>query len=303
LENKEMSGWFIVTLILSVITIGLGVAWRRRREVRREERKAFGVATLVGAIVVLGSLLLESTTIVDPRHVAVVTSFGQPVDTVDNGLHFMAPWSKSTEFDGTVQSLTLTGKQGDDNHVQIRLADQSTAWVDVVLQWRIDADDEEGVQKLYADYRDPVRVDENFVERQVRAAVYDAFADYVPQDAADRPIDFAAEAKGLLEKRMGTGGIVLVSLTIPAIDYDAATEQRLNNLRALKAERIEADVRKEIAQKTAEANNILAQGAKDAGTLYQKCLDLTRDMLAQGRKLPATWNCSPGDPAAVVPVK
>jgi regulator of protease activity HflC (stomatin/prohibitin superfamily) len=69
---------------------------------------------------------LGSTTVVSPRNVGVVTTFGRPSGTLSNGLHVKAPWQSVTEMSGTIQIDNHTG----DNATTVRVGNNSTAHVD-----------------------------------------------------------------------------------------------------------------------------------------------------------------------------
>lgn len=299
-------GMMVLFTIAFLVT---GMRMRKRTDSRQVPTKNITlIAGAVMAVITAVAFILSIFITVDPRHVGVVTSFGKPTDTLDNGLHVVAPWSDVTQFDGTIQSMTLVDR-GDDGAVVVRLKDGGTAWVNLNLQWRINSDDKEGVKKLFGDYRDPVRVDELFVERQVRASVYAAFGTFDPtagiiDSSTPTPVaTFATHALNSLQKSIGTKGISLVSLTISDIAYDKATEAKIARMRALAADKRAAELQVEINKKIAEANNQLSAGAKDKGTLYQLCLATTEKLVEAGKTLSPAWNCDGASAQTVVPVR
>lgn len=258
------------------------------------------------------ALFLNSYTIVPAKHVAVVTTFGKPVDATGHGWQWHAPWSEVTTFDGTIQGKTLAGDGAKgDGEVEVRLADGGRAWVSVTLQWRVNADDRRGVMSLFADYRNPARVDENFVERNLRAALYDAFGTYDPlagigvegAPPTRTPAAVGADALKLLGERAQTKGVSFISLTVQGIRFDGTTEKRINDRRELEAAKRNAELQKAVNERVAAANNALAAGARDEGTLYQQCLALTERMLREGKAMPLAWTCGAGGPAPVVPIR
>lgn len=289
---------------------------------RIDKLRKDAAATAGGAILLKGvaamllaaaaaMLFFNSYTIIPAKHVGVVTTFGRPVDAAGHGWKWHAPWSQVTTFDGTIQSKSLAGGDGGNSEVVVRLADGGQARVAVTLQWRVNADDRRGVMALFADYRDPSRVDENFVERNLRAALYDAFGTYDPlsgigiegQPPVRTPAQVGADALTLLRDRAKTRGVEFLSLTVQGIGFDATTEKRINDRRELEAAKRNAEIQKDVNERQAAANNALAAGAKDAGTLYQQCLALTERLAREGKALPPAWTC--GDPGAtpVLPVR
>lgn len=296
--------------LLAVVALLIGIFAKKKDGF--DEIPVKGAALGVGAVLTVVFLCIwgfSSATVIDPRHVGVVNAFGKTTDALDNGFHWVAPWATVTEFDGTIQSMTLAGDQGDDNHVVVRLKDGSTAHVNTNLQWRINSEDKAGVKQLFGDYRDPVKVDELFVERQTRAAVYTAFATFDPtagivDSTTPTPIAaYAANALDGLRTAIGNKGITLVSLTISDIAYDGTTNAKIARLRALAADKRAAELQVDINTNLAKANDKLSVGAKDEGTLYQLCLATTEKLLETGKQLPPAWSCGSPTVQPVLPVR
>jgi regulator of protease activity HflC (stomatin/prohibitin superfamily) len=109
-------------------------------------------------------LILGSTTIVSTRNIGVVTTFGRPSGTLSNGLHAKAPWKSVTEMNGTIQIDNHTGEAA----TTVRLGNNSTAFVDNSVRWRIQP---AAADELFLDYRDFENVRDNLVTRELRAAL------------------------------------------------------------------------------------------------------------------------------------
>src|SRR5262249_31796105 len=128
---------------------------------------------VVAGVLTVIVLILGSTTIVSARNVGVVTTFGRPSGTLGNGLHMKAPWQSVTEMDGTIQIDNHTGEYA----TTVRLGNNSTAYVDNSVRWRIQPS---AADELFLDYRQFENVRDNLVTRELRAALNEVFADFDP---------------------------------------------------------------------------------------------------------------------------
>lgn len=302
-----MSGWFIATLVVGVLATiaALGITLASDDD----ERKFAFIASGIGWWAVVGIMLaLSSATIVQTRTVGVETSFGKPIGTLNNGFHMVRPWASVEKFDTSVQTLNLTTAKDDaGDPVTVRLANQTTAQVDVSVQWNIDPAGD--VIELYKRYRSFGNVENNLVKRQLQHALNGAFAQYDPlrsingaQDASNPKVDeLAAKARTELQAAVGSG-IQIGTLTIPIVHFDGATEDRLRAYQQALADTRIAEQREKTAGAQKAANDALAQGNNSPGVLYQNCLDMVERLSKEGKGLPAAFSCGAG-PTAVVPVR
>jgi hypothetical protein len=209
------------------------------------------------------------------------------------------------------QTLKLDGDGKDGRPcVTVRLANQTTACVDVSVQWNID---DKGVVDLYRQYKPREgdvfsNIEENLVQRQATHALNVAFADYDPLAAIAngsgvprvKVDDLAAEARKVLSDAVGSG-INVRSVTIPVVHFDDTTQSKLNAYAQAIADTRIAQQRELTAQAQKKANDALA-GSTDPAVLYQNCLDTTEWLVKEGKTLPPAWSCG-APPAAVVPVR
>lgn len=282
----------------------------RADEVPRGAITGLGVVILAAAIIVT---IFNSYTTIPVRTVGIELSFGKPVGTLNNGIHWVAPWHNiDKEWDGSVQTLKLTESKDDaGDPVTVRLANQTTANVDVTVQWNLHPSAD--VLELYRRYKTFGNVEDNLVKRQLQHSLNVAFADYDPlrtinggQDKSQNIDALAAKAKAALQEAVGTG-IEIGNLTIPIVHFDQATEDRLRQYQQALADTRIAEQRKATAQAQADANTILSASAstKDVGVQYQNCLDLIRDLANKGQlnNLPATFNCGGSSSGVIVGAK
>jgi regulator of protease activity HflC (stomatin/prohibitin superfamily) len=297
--SREVHVFFFWVMAVTAVFAGLaGLTWvfTRSKDAAEQRSRSRGyddeipVSTVAGwAAVVLTtiaiiSLLISSITMVGTKQVGVVTSFGKPVGTMSNGLHFKAPWQKVTEFDGALQPdkfLKPKDAKGFEGCIEVRTKSNSNACVDVTVTWRIvpgAADD------LYRDYRDFDKVRENLVNRQLNVAVTQAFLEFDPLNAvsADGQINpaqslktFEQKVTAALKNQVGAQ-IQIVSLTLPLIHFDRATQDRLDRYQAEIGNTRVAQQKQKTAEAEAKANEIISKSLREngQGALISKCLDI-----------------------------
>lgn len=295
--------WFIISLLLllgGAIAVALSI-WGRN-----------AVLAFIGTVVVLlGGLILflDSFTVVPARNVGIVNTFGKAEGALENGWHWVKPWSSVDKIDATVQALNLNG----DRCVTVRLANQTTACVDVALQWSIDqhANANELWQRYRGNNDDVVaNVRDNVVERELNRSLNVVFEAYnplavltgagTPQVTTD---DLANQALAEIQTHVDPG-ILVDTLRISLVHFDDVTQQKLNGYAQALADTQIAMQQKLTAEQQKEANDLLAasDSANDPGVLYQNCLNLLKDLAAKGQlqNLPPTFNCaSAGTPVIV----
>jgi regulator of protease activity HflC (stomatin/prohibitin superfamily) len=226
-----------------------------------------------------------------------------PTGALPNGWHWIAPWSDVEKFDASIQTLKLDAVGH--NCVTVRLGNQTTACVDVSVQWNIDQGAD--VVDLYRRYRTFDNIETNLVRRQLQRALNVSFETYDPLrtvNGGDQPgqtlDDLAGKSETTLRTAVGHG-IQIHNVTIPLVHYDGTTEDRLKAYQQALADTRIAEQRKQTASKVAEANAILAgsQASKDAGVQYQNCLDMVERSAKSGGNLPAGFSCGSGTPVVV----
>jgi regulator of protease activity HflC (stomatin/prohibitin superfamily) len=234
---------------------------------------ALRVAVVAGGLTIL-VVILGSTTIVSARNVGVVTTFGRPSGTLSNGIHMKAPWQSVTEMDGTIQIDNHTGDAG----TTVRLGNNSTAFVDNSVRWRIQP---AAADELFLDYRQFENVRDNLVTRELRAALNEVFADFdplAPENVEGANVQaLGDEVADKLRTKVG-GQIEILNVIVPLVNYDQATQDRINALNVEKANTRIAEQRAKTAEAEARANEILAASvSNDPNVLVSKCLDAARE--------------------------
>lgn len=278
-----------------------------RYDSRDDYRAGLRIATYVALGLSVLLLVFSSLTMVGTRRIGVVTSFGRPVDTLSNGLHFKLPWEKVPELDASIQTDSHTGNGENDKDpcTDIRIGNESTACVDNTIRWRIV--ESEGDQ-LFRDYRGMDNIRESLVTRELNAALNQVLGDFNPLDAvsedgsgANANLDDLANQVAERMRDRVEGKIEVLSITIPLIRYDRGTQDRLNAYQAEIANTRIAEQRGETATAQARANEALAESvSNDPNVLVSRCLDTLADMVEAGQAVPAGFSCWPGGQSAIV---
>jgi regulator of protease activity HflC (stomatin/prohibitin superfamily) len=309
---------FILGIVLILVALGAAairvktkfdVHDSRRRTEQLEFRRAVALTVAIPALI-LGAvtLFLDSYTVVPARNVGVVNTFGKADRALENGWHWVKPWSSIETVDATVQNINKDG----DHCVTVRLANQTTACVDLTLQWNIDQ--HANANELWQRYRgtnDDVvgNVGRNVVERELHRALNVAFEKYNPLSVltgdgtpkistADLASAAIADMRATVDK-----GIVIDTMLISVVHYDDVTQQKLNGYAQALADTQIATQQKLTAEQQRLANEKLAVGSSnDAGVKYQNCLNLIKDLAAKGQlqNLPPTFNCGDGSSTPVI---
>lgn len=311
-----MDIWFIVASVFVVVTVVLSVLWLNSPKGYegsessesswvQDPRAAWRRATQIVGAFALVFALIASMTIVGTKTVGVVTVFGKPTGTpLTSGLHFKAPWAQVHMFDATVQVDKYEG----DTCVNVRMAGQTTACVSAVISWRIVPEE---ANTLKQDHRDFDRMRQNLVINSVEATLSSVFSTYDPlarvtdgQEVAGTE-DVSGYADHVLEQLQAEvgSGIEIVKVTTPFIQYDATTQNRLNELQAEVANTRVAEQKKLTATAEAAANaELSASVSNDPNVLVSKCLDLLSVVAQSGQPLPDGFSCWPGGASTAIAV-
>lgn len=253
-----------------------------------------GMVALGGAIalaVASGVLVVDSYTSIPTRSVGIQTFGGRPVgQPIGAGYHWVAPWHDINTCDGTVQSLNFTDSREDDGDpLTVRLANGTTAGVNVRLQWNLAND--QAIVDLFSKYRGCGNVKDLLVKGQLQHVLNVQFGKFDPLQSltrTDKPAasidDLAAAARNDLQAAVGNG-ITIGTLTVPIIHYDKTTEDRLHSFQQSLANTRIAEQDKVTAEVIKQTNDLLAAStsSKDPGVQFQNCLSMIDKLSSRGQ--------------------
>lgn len=259
---------------------------------------SLGIAILV--------LLIGSYVVVSTRNVGVVTTFGKPSGTLNNGFHLKAPWQSVTEMDGSIQIDQHKDGDGGDGHgdaLVVRLGNNSNAWADTSVRWEIKLD---AADDLFLQYKEFGNVRTNLITRNLQVALNEVFATYNPLASANPtapnaptppPVtesklpELAAKATKLMQDKVGDQ-VTIFEVQIPTIAFDGETQAKIDQLNQQRAATAVAVESLATANAQSAANKALEQSLSPE-ILQSKCLDVVKD------KGGSVFGCLPG--AGAVP--
>lgn len=263
--------WIFIIFIILAVLAGLSSLAPKAPEDRRGVRI---IAAALTAIAVLFAIL-GSFTIVGTRQVGIVTSFSRPTGaTLDNGLHFKPFWQNVSEMDAAIQIDRYVG----DHRIQVRLGNSSTALADASIRWNIK---QNAADQLFVQYKEFNNVRVNLVERNLQVALNEVFATFdplAPQNLDRSPLPaLSAKALELLRQKVGDQ-IEILDVSVPVIDFDDATEGKINQLNAERAATAVAKQAQKTADAQAEANRKLASSvSNDPNVVVANCINKALD--------------------------
>lgn len=314
-----MPGWFITAIVFFVIAAFMGMVtlFMPATTVHGEPTAARfftrGLAAVVAALSVV-FVVLSSFDLVNTRNVGIVTSFGKPVGVRGNGIAWHAPWEKVSELSEAIQLQSFQGNSYDDPQtaIKVRLANNSAAYVEENLNWRIRQGAAAG---LFQDYRDFANITVNLVDKQAQVALSKEFSTFNPVTAAttvdpNKPISELSPAQGAnlpamadrvkkdLQNAVGDD-IEILDVRIPGIFYDQATQSRIDayNQKVQETKNAAQDVETAKQNKLA-AEARAAQAVPDLRIAVSNCIN----QAAQDKRDAAgCWGQIGGQPLIQIP--
>jgi regulator of protease activity HflC (stomatin/prohibitin superfamily) len=323
-------GLFVLCCILAVIGIGGLVAapllsypaGDDRQHLLRPSRAHTRLYSAIVLLLAAVCLFFASVATVSTKNLGVLTTFGRPSGYLSNGFHWKAPWADVTELNDAVQTDTYASDGGSTGKLQggavatcinVRIARQATACVNVSIRWQIK---ESGVDYLFRNYRGNATIQDNVVLRDLQQAMNEKFTAYDPLgidangNSTNEPLSAVGKASlsSDVQQQMAAeiGQYIDVqSVIIPLLNFDSATQDRINQLQQQVALTRIAQQAQQTAIAQAAANKALATSVSDdPNVLVSKCLDILQDAVSKGQALPAGFSCfGSGGATVAVPSK
>jgi regulator of protease activity HflC (stomatin/prohibitin superfamily) len=310
-----MISFFLFLLFLVVAAVLFAISFGVSDHADRSSTRYWSSG--VGAIALL-LLIFASTIAIGTKNVGVRLTFGHPSGYLQNGLHFKAPWQTVKELNDAVQTDTYASdgtdtskKQGGavDTCVHVRIARQGTACANVSIRWQIKPS---GVDYLFRNYRNNEAITDNLVLRDLQTAMNEAFTTYDPlgidSNGLSTNVPLSAVKGDSLSSQVlaqMTGElnqwIDVKTVNIPLMNFDPATQDKINQLQQQVAATRVAQQAQLTAKAQATANSVLAASVShDPNVLPDKCLNILKEAVDKGQALPAGFTCFA--PNAATPV-
>lgn len=300
---------FILAIITAIFALACAIVWKVAKPVAEKPstrsydpspvKEVFGAAAAVWGALTLVLLLGAAWTQVSTQNIGIVTSFGQPVEHLSNGLHFTAPWESETDIDGAIQTQTFENG----SCVQVRIGEQQTACADVIIRWRVEPGD---ADQLFRNYHGGASVladvSNSLVHPDFVAALNASLDAYNPVAATAAAPGSAANPhlsviSGEVAAQMRSdlsGQISVLSVVIPRLVYQGSVQARINQEDQQVAQTIIANEAIRTAQAQAAANKILAQSVNnDPNVLVAQCMNVLEALQKSGSQIPVGFSCWP----------
>lgn len=281
--------WLFITAIIILAIAGIiaiiGLLLKGSEDSSDLSRPTIVVAIIIGTVGVTAALMACFTS-VPAKSVGVVTSFGKPTRHFGPGMHAKAPWTVVHDMDGAIQIDDNLGQ----HRTEIRLGNQANAYVQNALRWQIKP---EAAERLYSDYREFDHIGPGLIDQELARALNTAFKDYDPLHAAQgqgQSLDqVSAAVEQNLKNRLGDR-IIIDAVIIPKVDFDDATQGRINQYQQEIGNTKIATQRVQTAEQERLVNQKLAaQVSKDPNVLVAKCMDA----VSRGVQVPPGFQCWP----------
>lgn len=301
-----MSFMFITVILLIVVAVAAGVAWRVSVRRQSKDVRYAKITTLSFVALSVVMLAFSSFTIVPTKQIGVVTEFGRPTIPLSNGFHFVPPWSQIHHIDAAIQTdsnVRNVNVDDDDDTTNfctdVRIGNQSIACVDTTTRWRVR---EDAGTTLYQDYKTFEAIRDSLVTRARTSVLNDILATYDPivkvgtDGTTVEPPTLAELSKSVtveLQKRVGDR-IIVDDVTITLIHFDEETQNKINAYQAEVANTRIATQEQLTAAARAVANQALADSvSNDPNVLVAQCMNTLSDMVRLGQPVPAGFTCWP----------
>lgn len=324
-----MPGWWITAIVFFVIA-ALGLIamaagkFQRSPDVVGTGFLVTAVAGVIGVICTLTSCYDR----VDTRNVGIITTFGNPVGVHGAGVVWHAPWKKVSELPESIQLQAFESGSYDEAAagkatpgaslpaISVRLANNSTSYVDINLNWRLR---EGAAPKLFQDYGGGggvfETIKEQLVDRQAQVMVSKVFSTFNPQlltpvQPGQTPVATPATAQGADLPRMANEvkkdlqdavgqEIEILDVRIPRMYYDKATQDRIDQYNTEVQQTLNASQQ----VKTAEQQRLAAeqranQPPPDLRIAIFNCLN---DQVKNGKDPAGCWGQIGGQPLIQMP--
>ena len=265
-------------------------------------------AILIGLLV----LFAGGINSVPARSIGIPVSFGKVGNSLNPGFHWMMPWVSVAEVSKTVHTISFKGdgtQAGTSSApgnisgpcLDVRIGGQQTACLDITVQYEVT---DAGAPVLYQDYTGQGSdimdtVARNLIVREEEQVINQVLGDYNPiQDVSAAATSGNSQfstfgSQVLADMRADLAGKVqVISVLMPLLRYDSATQARLNQIQQHYGATAIANQEILTNQAQAKANAAIASSiAHDPGVLDYQCLQITQEILKDGGSLPAGWNC------------
>ncbi len=286
-------GWAILGIVI-IAGVVAGIFGREGR--RWVGWTVAGLATIVEVIVVITSMMVT----INSSDIGVITSFGKPTGDLTPGVHWLAPTTNVTTWDGAVQDITYTR----DDCLHVHIGGQQTACLAVTLQYQVKPS---AVDDLFRRFRTQSNMNSLLVTRSLDQAINDQLASFSPIQAVatagsngDSLVPYQTLVLNQMKSDIGNS-INVESVFMPFITYDGSTTSRLNSLQTQIADTLIANEAIKTAIARATALKDLQQSAvTNPNAIAELCFQNVMEPIVKAGGNPAGIACWQGGSAPSV---
>src|ERR1700744_1977506 len=291
--------------LLGVIILIVGMMLKRSPD---PNSRFGGMATTVGAVVIVLGILLSSFKIIEPGQVGVQTLLGKVQDNVlESGPHLINPAVNVTTFNIQTQNYTMSSKSSEgqvegDDAISVLSSDGLEVKIDLSVLYTVNpAKAPYILQHIGDDYQNKI------VRPVTRTAIRDNAVNYQAVDLySTKREEFQGKINKTISDNFARNGlevqqILVRNISLPAsvrasIESKIQAEQEAQKMQfVLQKERQEADRKRVEAQGIADYQKIISTGLSDKQLQYQSILAQKEIALSPNAKVIIIGN-SKGNP-------
>jgi regulator of protease activity HflC (stomatin/prohibitin superfamily) len=294
----------VITLVVVVIRMSVAHAAKNNEDLENSVHY-WTWGAIGGAALTVIVLLLTMIVSIGTRNIGIETAFGKPVGHLSNGMHLVWPWVNVTEIDAAIQTVNYTGN----SCLDVRIANQQSACVDVSIRYRIEPD---AADELFANYHSNTNqeIQDSLVARELHSAVNTQLETYDPSagllaagSGNNNSVPTLASYAGLIQNQMIKeigSQIKVLSVFIPFMHYDPATTNRINALQQQIYNTKIAQQSVQTAKQQALANQQVSNSSLSQQVLTSRCLDIMAEMVKQNQAVPVNMCALSGNVAGII---
>ncbi len=254
----------VLLLVFGIIVLIVGVFWRRKKEISGEPnpRVVSVIASIIGIVIIIGSIVFSSFTTIPAGSRGVVIRFGAITGNIlDEGLQTKLPFLDSV----VIMSVQTQKYEADSSAVTNDLQDVNTT---IALNWHLDPSMADDVYRTLG---------LEFIERIASPAIQETIkqvtAKYNAEDLILRRDEVKNAITDSLSNRLFERGIITETVSITNFQFSAtftaAIEAKVAAEQAVleatnKLERVKVEALQREAEAKGEADARIAQAIGEA---------------------------------------
>lgn len=230
---------------------------RREEEERLKKLIKRGVFTVLGLVIALVAWFSFTET-VSQGHVGVVfnkAKGGVQEQTLNEGLHFVSPLSRITEYPTSVETIKYK--------LSLPTADTKTITFPITYDYH---NDTSKVTAIYREWRgqQPEALEDGYLKTKMISVASDITSKYTILELNNNRAEIQTKILTEFTKKVQEKGFIVSSVTLGTPKYDDETKRAMQQVVNKQQELKSLEIEKEKAKLEADRKKIEAQGTADA---------------------------------------